>query len=231
MKKKTIKPDSNIVDTSGKDRKGRVRKPSLDTGFFVSDDCYEINGKSYVRVTRVLDIVAKPEFYRWYAKHGYEWCVDYRDDRAVFGTRMHKEFHNFLDDKPVWLDSKEMKEVYSHFKSWLSLHDVKPVCLECNVYNDELSTAGTIDFVGDFDGKTIVLDWKTSKKVYDTYPVQVAIYMFMYESMYDIVLDGAGVVCFTKSGVVESWFSREECLELVKVFRAARELYRWKYGK
>jgi len=198
----------------------------------VNKNTYEIDGKHYVRVTRVLDIVAKPEFYRWYAKHGYEWCINYRDDRASFGTRVHKEIQNRLEDKNVWLDNSEMSSVFEHFKKWEKSHELIPIFLEKRLVSDELMSAGTCDYVGMVDGRLMVLDWKTSKRVYDMYPVQVAIYLWMYEQMTGAVVDGgAGVVCFKRDGVVEKFFSRDECLELVDVFRHARALYKWKYNK
>ena len=54
----------------------------------------------------------------------------------------------------------------------------------------------------------------------------------MYECMTgDKVLGGAGIVCFRDGKIVEKYLSRDECMKLVEVFRAARILYRWKYGK
>ena len=197
----------------------------------VKKNTYEIDGKEYVRVTRVLDIIAKPEFYRWYAKHGYEWCVNYRDDRAAFGTRVHKEIQNFLEENNVWIDNIEMGNVFNVFTDWYNSHDIEPVFLEKHLVSDELMTAGTCDFIGRMDDKWMVLDWKTSKRVYDNYPVQVAIYLWMYEQMSGEKMDGAGVVCFTEKDVKAKYFSRDECLKLVEVFRHARALYRWKYGK
>jgi len=197
----------------------------------VYKNTYEINGKHYVRVTRCLDIIAKPEFYRWFGKHGYEWCTSYRDDRAAFGTRVHKEIQNFLEDKNVWLDNNEMSQVFEYFKEWYGKHELIPTFLEKHLVSDSLMAAGTCDFIGYMDGKLMVLDWKTSKKVYDNYPVQVATYLWMYEQMTGSVVDGAGIICFKKDGVVERYMSRDECLELVDVFRHARALYRWKYGK
>lgn len=209
----------------------RVKPVKRNDTIFVGDDCYEINGRSYPRVTRILDIIAKPEFYRWYAKHGMKKCREYRDDRAAFGTRIHSEIRHDLDGSPVNLEDLELKQVFKKYRLWKSMHVVKPVCLECSIWSDNLDCAGTCDFVGMFDGRMMLLDWKTSMKVYDTYPLQVAAYLLMYENVYRCELFGAGVVCFNSKGVFEKFFSREECMVLVDVFVHARELYRWKYGK
>jgi hypothetical protein len=219
---------------TGKESKSKRRKgvPVKDVDIVVDRDTYEIDGMRYARVTRVLDIIAKPEFYRWYAKHGVRKCNSIRDDRAAFGTRLHKEIQNKLEGKNVWLDNPEMVKCFKNFNLWLSLHDVEIHCLECNIWNKELLSAGTCDFVGRVDGKNMLLDWKSSKRVYDTHNLQVAAYLYMYELQFNKVLGGgAGVICVTKDGVEERYLSRDECLELVKLFRYARELFRWKFKK
>ena len=197
----------------------------------VTKNTYKKDGKEYVRVTRVLDIIAKPEFYRWYAKYGWDYCIGVRDDRAAFGTRVHKEIQNWLEDKNIWVDNKDMGETMDLFKEWVGIHDVVPEKLEFRLFNDDMGVAGTCDFFGKFDGKDMIIDWKTSKKVYDNYSLQVSAYLYMFEHQYKKRLDGAGIVCFRDGKIVEKYFSRDECNELVKVFRNAREVYRWKYGK
>jgi hypothetical protein len=213
-----------------------VRYPSnlSDLDIFVDKHGYHINGKSYARVTRVLDIVSKPEFYRWFGKHGYKACIKQRDDRAAFGTRVHKVIQDYFnyDLVPSGLPpDDELSLVFNVFLDWLSSHRVIPRFLEVHLFSDRFQVAGTCDFVGMFDGSLMVLDWKTSKRVYDTYPVQVAIYMSMFESMTGETCDGAGVVCFRHDGVHEKYIDRDRCLELVEVFGNMRECYRWKYKK
>lgn len=176
-------------------------------------------------------MIAKPEFYRWYAKFGWKHCTRVRDDRAAYGTRFHKEIQNFLEGKEVWLDNVEMQETFQVFLDWYESHDIKPEGLEVRLFNDELGVAGTCDFVGFFDGELWVIDWKTSKRVYDNYGLQVAIYLWMYEQQYDKVCRGAGVVCFRDGKVHEKYFTRSECMNNLEVYKHARELYRWKYGK
>jgi len=197
----------------------------------VTRNSYKKDGKEYVRVTRVLDIIAKPEFYRWYAKYGWDYCINYRDDRAAFGTRVHKEIQNWLENKKVWIDNEEMGKVFDIFKMWYDIHDFKVENLEVHLFDDEMEVAGTCDYGGMFDGKRMILDWKTSKKVYDNYKLQIAVYLYMYEKNMNLKCDGAGVVCFTKDGVIEEFFTRDECLELLETFKHAREVYRWKHGK
>jgi len=197
----------------------------------VSENSYVKDGKSYIRVTKVLDVIAKPEFYRWFAKHGYEYCTKHRDNRAAFGTRLHSEIKTFLTGDVPYLESEEMQIYFDSFKDWYGSHVVMPDHLEFNLLNDNLMSGGTADFIGIIDGKNVVADWKTGQRIYDTHSLQVAAYVYMYEQMFDIKLDGACICLFNNHGWKQKFISRSECKHLLSVFRAARKLYRWKFGK
>ena len=152
------------------------------------EDHYYISGKQYPRMTRVLSVIAKPEFYRWYANNGYQHCQHIMNTRAAFGTRVHKEIQNYLEGKPVWVDNEEMRQSLLAFGNWSKKHQLVPLSLEETLHCDDLRIAGTADYVGLFTstrtkpwGKKkkvrILLDWKTSKSVFKNYHLQVAGYM------------------------------------------------------
>jgi len=197
----------------------------------VKKDHYLIDGKKYVRVTRILDVIAKPEFYRWYGKHGYKKCKDIMNDRAAFGTRVHKEIFNHLSGEEVWTDNKEMKDTMDIFTSWAGEHNLDPLFLEHHIKNDEYMYAGTSDFIGFCDGKKMLLDWKTSKALYDNFYLQVAAYLYAFEKETGTELDGAGILGIRNGVVLFDKISRDECMKLFDVFKAARRIYKWKYGK
>ena len=162
---------------------------------------------------------------------GKKHCDKIRDDRAAFGTRVHKEIQNFLESGEVWVDDAEMRETLLNFRDWAHKHKLKPWALEQHLYNDDLMVAGTCDFIGMVDGELLLLDWKTSKRVYDHYPVQVSAYLYMYEQQFNKTLEGAGVVCLRDGKIKEKFYSRKECLQNLDIFRCANLIYRWKYGK
>jgi len=194
-------------------------------------DAYIIDGKEYSRVTKVLGVLPSPELDSWYRRMGKKFCDAKRDERASFGTRVHKEFQNYLENKEVWVDDKEMRESLKMFKDWCKEKDIAPHELEQHLYNDDLMVAGTCDFIGMVNGELMLLDWKTSKRIYDHYPVQVSAYLYMYEQQFNKKLKGAGVVAFRNGKIREKYLTRKECYELLPVFKAANYIYRWKYGK
>ena len=81
------------------------------------------------------------------------------------------------------------------------------------------------------DGKKILIDWKTSKRVYDNYFLQASAYLHAYEEMTGDFLDGARIISFRDGKISSSFIGRDRCLELFDVFKCARILYKWKYGK
>ncbi len=64
---------------------------------------------------------------------------------------------------------------------WLVEHHVEPIEVERKVYSVELDTAGTMDWVGFVDGKRSIIDFKSSKGLYDEYLYQIAFYRAAYE--------------------------------------------------
>jgi len=193
-------------------------------------DFYLIDGKKYVRVTRVLDVISKPEFYRWYAKHGYRKCRGIMHDRAAFGTRVHKEIFNYLKGDEVWIDNEEMDESLRLFIVWAKSKGLEPFQLEFQVSSDDVMVAGTCDFVGFCDGEKLLGDWKTSKALYDNYYLQVSSYLVMYEKQMGEELDGAFILSIRDGKVHFDKIYREECYRLWDVFCSARKIYKWKYG-
>jgi CRISPR/Cas system-associated exonuclease Cas4 (RecB family) len=199
----------------------------------VLDDAYIINGKEYVRVTKVLDIIATPEFYRWFGKHGYDKCKSIMETRAAFGTRVHKEIQNYLEGKEVWVDNDEMRRTIALFSAWAGGHSLCPLHLECSVKSDVFMFAGTVDYIGDFDSVKTLIDWKTSKRIYDNMYLQAAAYWFAYEEMFpdEPRIEQARIIGFRDGKISSVKFNRKRAEELFEVFKCARKIYEWKYKK
>jgi hypothetical protein len=193
---------------------------------------YTYNGKKYPRMTNVLDVIAKPEFYRWYAKEGYDECQNIINKRASFGTRVHAEFEKILLGKDAWVDSDEMRATVESFIKWKKKFNVSPKSdkhLEIRLYSDTLGVAGTADFVGLYDGLAYLIDWKTSKAVYDNYLLQISGYLYIYEEQFGEELDGCGIVSFRDGHIRTKFLSRDEAYALIPIVKAAVTLYKWKF--
>jgi hypothetical protein len=64
---------------------------------------------------------------------------------------------------------------------WIVEHHVEPLEVERKIYSREYHYAGTLDWKGFVDGKLSILDFKSSKYLYDEYRLQVASYQSAVE--------------------------------------------------
>lgn len=64
---------------------------------------------------------------------------------------------------------------------WIVEHHVEPVEVERKIYSRDYNYAGTLDWKGFVDGKLSILDFKSSKYLYDEYRLQVASYQSAVE--------------------------------------------------
>jgi hypothetical protein len=64
--------------------------------------------------------------------------------------------------------------------TFLDEHHVEPIMLERVLWSPTTGTIGTTDFIGKIDGELAVGDWKTSKRIFPEYRIQLAKYAQMY---------------------------------------------------
>lgn len=91
------------------------------------------------------------------------------------GSRIHDHVEQyFKTGKEPLKPSNEELSAFLAFLEWKDMYKVEPIQLEHTVYGYDW--AGTLDFYGLLDGKKYVVDWKSSKGVYDEMRYQVAGY-------------------------------------------------------
>jgi len=209
--------------------------------FDVQPEFYILEGKKYVRVTKAIDIIAKPEFYRWYAKFGYRKCKQIMENRSTFGTRMHKYHEDYLYDKDISedleKDTDEMKMSLIKFKDWVAQYIVEVKGLEVRIFSEEHMYGGTGDCLAicknlctDGKNQKLFIDWKSGKKLYDNYFLQLAAYVFGYEEMTGERLDGGCLVRFRDGKVEHQCVTRDDLKKEYSVFLSALHIWRWKHG-
>jgi hypothetical protein len=109
-----------------------------------------------------------------------------------FGTKAHLAIEYLMrgDEVPAELvsgsDSTTMKSLIGAFHRWHEQSQFSFVESERVVYSQEHGYAGAVDAIGYRLGDNgqcvnVVLDWKTSNRVYDTYALQLAAYARAFE--------------------------------------------------
>ncbi len=140
---------------------------------------YEIEGKWYPRVTKIIDIKAKPALYRYYGEaKSYKSAQEATKKSAEEGTLLHEAVEKiFVGENPV-IDPSIAPAITAvrEFLDQNRIH-VDPEYVEKRIVNYDHRYAGTIDTMALIGGKFGVLDIKTSQAIYRDYNLQTAAYM------------------------------------------------------
>lgn len=146
---------------------------------------YETNNKRVPSVTEILSVVAKPYLIPWANKMGLEGIDINERNTAItsIGSLVHAKIEAYYVHKECSLDgfSDEVKnkadELFLKFLAWNSLHRVIPYYIELPIVSEEFG--GTIDAIASIDGKTTIIDWKTSRDIYSEYFAQLSAYYYL----------------------------------------------------
>jgi hypothetical protein len=140
---------------------------------------YDIEGFWYPRVTRIVEIKAKPALYRFYANmENFEAGEKVKQQSATEGTQTHNTVEKILlGEKPATPSSIEPS--IRAFLNFLISNNIQvdPGYVEHRLVNYEHRYAGTLDAVALINGKLGILDIKTSQDIYRDYNLQTAAYM------------------------------------------------------
>jgi len=210
------------------DKQWSIQTPSE---FICSDNYYLIRGKKYARVTRVNSIIDKPELRFWLQKTGAIKSKEILKTRANFGSTLHKLIEVTLKEEKI-SDSYDnyLMESINIFNKWRKEHVLIPQALEQHLWSEKYNYAGTCDYIGLFDNKLVILDWKSSKNIYDEYFLQLAAYVNAFEEQTGIKVDSIGILQIRDG---EYRFVTKTYDEIMKVyfpvFLAAITIYNWKY--
>lgn len=155
---------------------------------FIDTYGYDIDGAWYPRVTKIVDIKAKPALYRFYAEvPTYKDAERIKELSASEGTRVHEAIQSFLTGSPIRGDHEGLSDaVMPAFRAFEAFQrdariEVDKNFVEYRIVHRDERYAGTMDALAYIDGKCGVLDIKTSQSIYRDYNLQTAAYMAALE--------------------------------------------------
>ncbi|MFH0806194.1 MAG: hypothetical protein V1885_00475 [Candidatus Brennerbacteria bacterium] len=155
---------------------------------FKEQSGYEIDGVWYPRVTKIVEIKAKPALYRFYGRMGsFAAAEQVKKNSATEGTLIHETVEKILTgEKPGIPPSVEPSiRAFLEFLVKNNIH-VDPAYVEHRLVNYEHRYAGTLDAIAMIGGKLGILDIKTSQEIYRDYNLQTSAYL---AAMKDVVKD------------------------------------------
>lgn len=123
------------------------------------------------------------------------------------GSRIHEAIEVYLKTgKEPYTKDDQVVSGFLAFLEWKDAHKVEPIQLEYTVYGYDW--AGTLDFYGMFDGKKYVIDWKSSKGIYDEMRYQVAGYRSAVGDC-----EGCGILRLDKTTGLPEWVDTSKTYE------------------
>ena len=140
---------------------------------------YEIGDSWYPRVTRIVEIKAKPALYRFYAGlPNFAAGERIKEKSAEEGTLVHETIEDILLGKDPAIPPSIQASVDA-FLEFIEKNKitVDPDFVERRLVNHDERYAGTLDAVAEIGGKKGVMDIKTSQGIYRDYNLQTAAYM------------------------------------------------------
>ena len=148
---------------------------------------YKVDGVKIPSVTRLIDSCFPKNLTNWAVTVGEEEYHRILDEALDIGNQTHKWIEYYINNPHAWnitdgmrlkndLRSKETLDSVKAFIRWEK--EFKPQWLDAErkVYCDRFKYAGTVDAVAKINGRVCVIDFKTSKKIYKPYHLQVAAY-------------------------------------------------------
>ncbi len=150
-----------------------------DSSEFKEKAGYTIDNVWYPRVTKIVEIKAKPALYRYYgAAKSFEAAQTATERSAEEGTMVHEAAEEILLGRNPEIP-EIIKPAVAAFTDFLERKHVQtsPEFVERRILNKEHRYSGTIDAMAVVDGRFGVLDIKTSQAIYRDYNLQTSAYM------------------------------------------------------
>lgn len=146
---------------------------------FLESYGYDVNGSWYPRVTRIVEIKAKPALYRFYAElPNFSEAERIKELSATEGTKVHEAIEARMTGSSPAPD-EDIAPAVRAFEEFQSANDIRvdKEFVEYRIANHDERYAGTMDALAHIGGKYGVLDIKTSQSIYRDYNLQTSAYM------------------------------------------------------
>jgi len=212
---------------------------------------YLIGDKQYVRVTRVGGIIAKNGLVGWYMKVGKKRANSIMKNRQQLGSTVHSLIEKTILGKKVSVTqyNQEIQMDLRLAKNFIENCVVDYDATEQRLWCDEFAYAGTADFIGTYNSNPewlvhenheepkvrfkkdsfCILDWKTSRDIYDDYWLQMSAYAYAFYERTGIKVDGATIVQFRDGKIRIKERTWKELMEYFEIYKAALKIYKWKH--
>lgn len=158
-----------------------------------------------------------------------------RDAAADAGTLAHDAIFAHLHGQPFdWPDTAGeivglAYDGFEQYLRWEKQTRVEFVSAEEPIVSEKLQVGGTPDAIGTIEGRSVLLDWKTSNGLYPDYLYQCAAYCLLVEEHYGMAMEEIHILRLGKEDASfhhHSWMvSSDKVQSAMQAFRMMRTLY------
>lgn len=145
-------------------------------------------GEKYPSVTTVLSLLGREAIANWRKRVGAENATTIARVAAGRGTGVHNRIETYLNNvEGIHPPTPLVQEMFGSIRPELDkINNIH--CQETRMFSHHLRMAGTVDCIGEYDGRLSVIDFKTSTKPkreewIHSYFMQCAAYAIMYEEL------------------------------------------------
>ena len=198
-----------------------LQKVTLESGtrYYVTPD-----GTKYPSVTTVISKRKKEQLKEWRERVGEEVAKEISKAATVRGNTFHNNCEQYLKKEPI---TESIGEMFNRFTPLLDkISDI--ICLEQHLYSNELRVAGQVDCIGKYEGKSSIIDFKTSSKfkkkeyIWD-YFMQATAYSYMFEERTGIAISDLTILITCETGEIQVFQDKRE--NWLEKFKELREEY------
>lgn len=175
----------------------------------IKDSEYKYNGKTVPRVTRILSrCIHSDSLMHWANSLGFKHksYTKTLNASAQIGSYCHNNIDAFLSDNNHEIDHNipyESQNAYYSFLKWF--HLVSSLAVVNVIFHEKTLTCkyfgGTLDGLYEINGKTYLIDYKTSNHITFNYWLQLSAYRYMLRTELGIEVDGCIVLQLSKHDI------------------------------
>ena len=191
---------------------------------------YEVDGKAFPSITTVLGSLPKPGLDQWRKNVGEEAAKWEMNRAARRGSATHTLVEQYLKGETPSIRDVLPLGMFRLLKPYLDQVD-NIHCLEQIMYSKNLTIAGQVDCIAEYNGKLSVIDFKTANKERvdswnENYYIQCTAYAYMYEELFGTPIDQIVILQAGEDGSAKS-FIKNKADYKDKLEKAIKDFYKY----
>ena len=188
------------------------------------------DGVEVPSVTTILKLLNKPTLQKWANYLGFKRqdVTKVLEESAHIGTNTHNAISAYFLEEKFTPDLKypnELENIRANLNSffeWINNYKVEVSLSEAKFIGKKYG--GTVDFYGQVDNKTTIVDFKTSKDFYPSMFLQLGAYTNLIEDSGRCV-EQVGILLVNSKKMEFKTLSREEINPFIEVYNELADVY------